>query len=256
MSELIGTDLSISYGDIPVVHQADIRIEAGEFVILVGPNGAGKTSLLKALAGLLPYDGSVELDQIDLRTIKDRERAKQIAWAPQSAPVHWPLTVKHIVALGRIPHLGPFDRLSSADEAAIKRAMDLADCSQFKDRLADEVSGGERARIMLARALAVEAPIVMADEPTASLDPAHAIRTMDILKAQALAGAGVLAVLHDLALAARYADRVILMDQGKIIDDGPAESVLSADNLASVYGVKALSGIEAGEPWILPWQIL
>jgi len=256
MSKLIASSLDIHYGDIRVVHQADIQLEAGELVILVGPNGAGKTSLLRALAGLLPYEGTIELNHIDLHKISDKERAKQIAWAPQLAPVHWPLTVKHIVALGRLPHMGPFDRLSSIDKAAITRALELADCSQFKNRLADEVSGGERARIMLARALAVEAPIMMADEPTASLDPAHAIRTMDILKAQAAAGAGVLVVLHDLALAARYADRVVLMDKGKIVSDGPAASVLSADNLARVYGIKALSGSKDGESWILPWQVL
>ena len=169
------------------------------------------------------------------------------AYVPQGQTLHWPLSVERLVGLGRLPHLAPMSRISAADTAAIERAMARADVLDLRDRIATELSGGERARALFARALAVEAPALIVDEPLASLDPGHQIDVMDLLRAEAAAGGTVIVVLHDLTFAARYCDRLLLIDKGRVMADGAPAAVLTADRLQAVYGIDAR--VEIGGAW-------
>ena len=164
----------------------------------------------------------MRVDGVDAAAMPRADLARRIAYVPQGQMLHWPLTVERLVGLGRLPHLAPMSRIGDADTAAIERAMARADVLDLRDRIATELSGGERARVLFARALAVEAPALIADEPLASLDPGHQIDVMDMLRAEAAGGALVIAVLHDLTLAARYCDRLLLIDAGRIVADGSA----------------------------------
>jgi iron complex transport system ATP-binding protein len=216
----------------------DVTLEmTGGLVGVLGPNGAGKSTLVRALLGLVPATGRVAIDGDAGRS--RAEIARRIAYLPQGQQLHWPVSVERLVALGRLPHLAPFSRLADADRHAIERAMAAADVAELAQRPATELSGGERARALLARALAVEAPALIADEPLASLDPAHQLAGMALLRAQADAGVLVVAVLHDLALAARHCDRVIVLDGGAIVADGAPYEALGPELLAATFGIRA-----------------
>jgi iron complex transport system ATP-binding protein len=225
---------------------------AGGVIGLIGPNGAGKSTLVRAIAGLVPAEGKILIDGGPVASMPLKERARRIAYLPQGQAVHWPLTVERLVALGRLPHLAPFARAGAADAEAIERALQRTELRGLRDRPVDQLSGGERARVLLARALAIEAPLLLADEPLAALDPAHQIEVMALLRAEAARGATMVAVLHDLTLAARWCDRLLLIDQGRLIADGKPAEVLTADRIGSVYGVSAFIGEAAGEPLIVP----
>jgi iron complex transport system ATP-binding protein len=217
-----------------------VALEPGALVGVIGPNGAGKSSLIRALLGLVrPAAGRVTIDGRDVSTLDRRGIARAVAYLPQGQTLHWPLSVERLVALGRLPHLGPLSRLTSRDESAVERAMVRADVLHLRDRIATELSGGERARVLLARALAVEARALIADEPLAALDPGHQIDVMTLLQAEARDGALVVTVLHDLSMAARWCDRLLLMDGGRLLADGAPMAVLTADTLARVYGITA-----------------
>jgi iron complex transport system ATP-binding protein len=199
-----------------VVRDVSVELPRRCLVALVGPNGAGKTTLLRAVAGLLPSRGVIRLGRHDVAALSAHERALTFAYLPQGHLVHWPLPARDIVALGRFPHgaVDP-DRLRPADAAAVERAMQATDTLAFADRPATALSGGERARVALARVLAVEAPIILADEPTAALDPHYQLAIMNMLRRVADDGALAIAVTHDLGLAARYADRVLVVAEGR-----------------------------------------
>jgi iron complex transport system ATP-binding protein len=231
-------NISVSLGDHAAVRDVSVSINAGEMVGFVGPNGAGKTSLLRALLRLVPVDsGKIYLDGTDITSDAPHKRARDIAYLPQGQSVAWPLTARRLVALGRVPHRSTWENLAPADKAAIDHALKVTDAAQFADRPVTELSGGERSRVLLARALAVEAPVLLVDEPTASLDPYHQLTTMDALAGAAGAGAAVGVVLHDLNLAGRFCDRLCLMHEGQIVADGPPQEVLSDENLAKVYRI-------------------
>jgi iron complex transport system ATP-binding protein len=221
---------------------------------LVGPNGAGKTTLLKAISGLLPYEGSIAVGDCEVAGLALRVRAKQFAYLPQGHAVHWPLPVHDIVALGRYPH-GATDpsRLSEADERAVVDAMAAADVSALADRRITELSGGERSRAALARVLAVEAPVVLADEPVASLDPRHQLDVMKLLRKTADKGALIVVVTHDLGMAARFADQVLVISQGSLVAHGPPESTLTDALLSDVFRVSAFRAKAGDEVVIVPW---
>jgi iron complex transport system ATP-binding protein len=240
MRELLSArDVTVRLGGTVIVERASLALQGGEFVVLVGPNGAGKTTLMRALAGLVPAEGVIELGGRPHAALKARERARHIAYLPQGHVFHWPMAVAAIVALGRHPHADVFSGLSEADRTAVERALSATDTLAFAGRAVTTLSGGERARVALARALASEAPILIADEPTVSLDPRHQLVVMELLARVAHAGASVLAIVHDLTLAARFADHILVMERGRLNAQGAAREVLTPERIASVFGVEA-----------------
>lgn len=254
MSALLSAErLTVRIGSKAIVENVSLSFAPGRFVALIGPNGAGKTTLLKALAGLVDAEGSVRLEGRQMEAIDRRERARRIAYLPQGHQVHWPLVARDVVALGRYPHgLNDPSRLPADHARAIEAAMARTDTVHLADQPVQTLSGGERARVMLARVMAVEAQILLADEPTASLDPGHQISVMRDLKAESRRGALVIAVTHDLGLAARLADDIVLLDKGCLVAHGSAEHVLTDDNPHAVYQVSVLRQIIDGEMYLTP----
>ena len=233
-------DAEVRLGERAVVSGVSAQLAPGSLIGVIGPNGAGKSTLVRAAMGLVPLSGgTIRIDGAPVATIAREDLARRIAYLPQGQDLHWPLTVERLVALGRLPHLAPFSRMTEADSAAVESAMRRADVLHLRHRNARELSGGERARALLARALAVEAKGLVADEPLASLDPGHQIDVMELLAGEARGGALVVAVLHDLGMAARYCDRLLLIDEGRLIADGPPAEVLTPPRLADIYGIDA-----------------
>lgn len=239
-------DVTVRLGHAAVVENASLTLRAGELVALVGPNGAGKTTLMRALSGLLPAAGAIGLGGAALETLGRRRRARAVAYLPQGHVFHWPMQVETVVALGRYPHGDPFSTPSPQDRAAVSYALERTATTAFAGRSVITLSGGERARVALARALATEAPVLLADEPTASLDPRHQLIVMDLLRQAARDGGAVLAILHDLTLAARFADRVLVMEGGKIVADAAPAEALSPQRIAQVFGVDVIA-VDTGE---------
>jgi len=237
-----------------VLNDISLSLVSGHLVALVGPNGAGKTTLLRALAGLLPSDGAIHVGGAALASLSLRERARRFAYLPQGHIVHWPLPARDIVALGRYPH-GATDpaRLSAKDSDAVLRAMRATDVVEFSDRRVTELSGGERSRVALARVLAVEAPVILADEPTASLDPRYQLDVMKTLRAAADQGGLVIVVTHDLGLAARFADHLLVLSQGRLVAEGAPAAALSEQVMADVFRVSAYRAEFERAAVIVPW---
>jgi iron complex transport system ATP-binding protein len=252
MSLLALDRVTVRRGPCPVVDAVSLRLGPGELVGLLGPNGAGKTTLMRAVLGLVPAEGGIALGDAPLGSLGPRARALRAAYLPQEREIAWPLAVEALVGLGRHPHRSRGAALSPADRAAVETALARADAAHLRQRPATELSGGERARVLVARALAQDAPLLLADEPTAGLDPAHAIGLMETFASLARTGHGVLVSLHDLALAARHCHRIVLMEAGRIVADGPPEAVLTPGRLAATYGVTAHVARDAHGPIIVP----
>ena len=240
MVSVLLQSLSVRLGRRRVLTSVDAALRPGQLTGIIGPNGAGKSTLVRAMLGLAEIDGgSILIDGRDLTRIPPSVLARSIAYLPQGQTLHWPLSVERLVALGRLPHLGPLSRPGPEDREIVTQALARADVAHLAGRVATELSGGERARVLLARALAVGASGLVVDEPLASLDPGHQIDVMTLLRREADAGGMVAAVLHDLGMAARYCDRLLLIDGGRLVADGPPTDVLTAARLAAVYGVSA-----------------
>lgn len=237
--DLSFNDLSATLAGRRVLEDINVTLRPGRITAILGPNGAGKSTLVKAAAALVtPAAGSVRLDSQDVAALDPRERARSIGYLPQDAAVHWNVPVSDVVALGRSPHRAPFAGLSPQDQDAIGQAIAATEIAPLADRLVPELSGGERARVLLARVLAGQPRWLLADEPLASLDPAHQIDILDRLRALAAGGTGVVIVLHDLVQAARAADDVLLLKDGRVAAFGPAAEVLTADLLRAVFDVE------------------
>lgn len=247
-------NLNVALSGRTVLRDVSASLPPRHLVALVGPNGAGKTTLLRALAGLIPSQGAIMVGGAALSALSLRERAKRFGYLPQGHLVHWPLPAHDVVALGRFPH-GATDpaRLPPRDADAVTRAMTATDTAQFATRSVTELSGGERSRVALARVLAVEAPVVLADEPTASLDPRYQLDVMKTLRTAADGGALVIVVTHDLGLAARFADAVLVLSDGSLIAHGSPALALSDQIMADVFRVSAYRADYRGETVILPW---
>jgi iron complex transport system ATP-binding protein len=251
---LIAQEVGVALSGRSVLDGISLSLPPGRLVALVGPNGAGKTTLLRALAGLVSSTGSIEVGGERLSALALRERARRFGYLPQGHVVHWPLPARDVVALGRYPH-GATDpgRLSPEDERAVTRAMQATNVNAFAERPVTELSGGERSRVALARVLAVEAPVVLADEPTASLDPRYQIDVMLTLRNAADRGVLVLVVTHDLGLAARFADLVLVLSGGRLVAQGTPQEALSEQLMADVFRVSAYRADYRNEAVILPW---
>ena len=256
MSMLRATGLHVARGGRPVLNGVDFAVAGGECVGLIGPNGAGKSTLLSVLAALLPpAAGEVVLEGRALADWPRTERARRIGYLEQGAASHWPLRVDRVVTLGRLPHAGPWGGEGAGDRAAIARAMRQCEVEGLAERIVTTLSGGERARVMLARVLAGEPSILLADEPAAGLDPHHQLQVMELLAGLATGGMGVVVVLHDLSLAMRYCTRLCLLDEaGRVAADGLPESLLESGIIEQVYGIELLRGSRDGIPYVLPWK--
>jgi len=230
MSLLSLRELTVKRGGCPVVDRVSFTLEPHEITGLIGPNGSGKTTLMRGALGLLPARGDS-----DLARLSPADRARRAAWMPQSREIAWPVSVETLVTLGRIPHLPATPR----DREAVEKALSRLDLVPFRDRVATELSGGEQARVLLARVLAQETPLILADEPIAGLDPAHQIATMEVFRDLAAEGRAVLVSLHDLGLAARHCTRLLMMHQGRLVADGRPSEVLTEANLRTIFGVRA-----------------
>ncbi|SDD89538.1 ABC transporter ATP-binding protein [Kordiimonas lacus] len=246
-------NLAVTLGGNAILRDVSFTVEPGQVVGLIGANGAGKSTALKAVLGIVePEAGDIRIGDQDVAALAPRERAKKLSYVPQGAPVHWPLTVERLVGLGRTPHLTPWQEVREEDQAVIRSVMEETDCWHLRNRLATTLSGGERSRVLLARTMAVGAPFMLADEPTASLDPLHQLQVMDIMRGQAACGAGVLLVLHDLSFALRYCDRLVLLHEGGVLASGTPADVLTDAHLETAFKVKVARWSEGGEQFLAP----
>lgn len=233
-------DINLVYRALPALRAIDWTVLEGEQWACLGPNGAGKTSLVRAALGLArPASGTARLDGEDTARLSPGQRARQIAYLPQVRPLAWPSRIQDIVALGRFSHGAAAGRLSHADAEALDHALSACDLTHLSQRRADTLSGGELARVHCARAFAARAPLLVADEPTAALDPRHQFRILDLVRRFVSDGGGALVILHDVALAARYASRLIWMKDARILADGPPGETLTPERLEDIYGVRA-----------------
>ena len=243
--------LAVSLGGRAVLQDVSLTVDKGEVVGLIGPNGAGKTTLMRAILGILPHHGRSSLAQLP-----PRARGRAAAWMPQSREIAWPVSVETLVALGRTPHLSPGQRASAEDRAAVDRALARMGLTAFRQRIVTALSGGEQARVLMARALAQDAPLLMADEPIAGLDPAHQISTMRTFSALAAEGQAVIVSLHDLGLGVRHCTRLIVLDQGRIVADGAPASVLTPTLLRDTFGISAWFKVTPQGPVFQPLEVL
>ncbi|MEY8802043.1 ABC transporter ATP-binding protein [Leisingera sp. XS_AS12] len=251
MSALSIENLSVTLRGRPVLRDVSFQIQAGEFVGLLGPNGTGKTSLMRAALGLISCAGRSSLAELSAA-----DRAQVVAWMPQSREIAWPLPVERLVALGRLPHLPQGVRLPPADQALVDRAIARMGLDSFRARAASRLSGGEQARALIARALAQDTPLLMADEPAAGLDPAHQISTMEVFASLAAEGRSALVSLHDLGLAARHCTRLILLAECGILADGPPAEVLTPDLMARAFGISVWHETTAQGSVFQPLEVL
>ena len=245
-------DLGVRFDRTEAVRDLTLEVANDEWVMLIGPNGAGKTSVLRALCGLLPFAGEAAIDGRDVRSFSRRELARLIAFVPQNPATPSELTVAEYVLLGRTPHLGYLGVEGRRDRQAVAHALERLDLLPFAERGLGSLSGGELQRAVLARALAQQAPILLLDEPTTSLDLGRQQQVLDLVDALRADGLTVVSTMHDLTLAGQYADRLVLLDRGVLAVEGTPREVLSPENLAAYYGASVHVVHENGDTYVLP----
>lgn len=234
MTVLTVNNLSVTLRNREVLQRVSFEVGAGECIGLLGPNGVGKTTLMRAILGLIHHEGHSSIAEM-----APAARARTAAWMPQAREIAWPVTVETLVMLGRIPHMSSGQTPKEEDHIEVNMALAAMDLDSFRTRTATRLSGGEQARALIARALAQNTPLIVADEPVAGLDPAHQIATMETFGSLARTGRSVIVSLHDLGLAARHCTRLILLSDRKIAADGSPADVLTLDRMADVFGIRA-----------------
>jgi iron complex transport system ATP-binding protein len=243
---LQGNALSFAIDGVEILRDISVAVHEGELVGLIGPNGAGKSTLLRLLCGIEnATQGNVQWQETNLSALALENRAKMIGYLAQGARAHWPVSVERVVELGRLPYQGLWPRSAVSDKIAIENAMQMTETAAYKNRIATTLSGGEQTLVMLARIFATQPQLIFADEPVATLDPYHQLHVMELLRSHAQGGNAGVVVLHDLALAARFCDRLYLFQHGQIFASGTPLEVLTQENLRAVYGIE--SKIECSE---------
>jgi iron complex transport system ATP-binding protein len=251
---------AIRVKDLVVRFRARSALEAVTFdiatpglVAIIGPNGAGKSTLLKSIAGLVPaHSGTIQISETLLHAMTPAQRATIIGYLPQERTVHWPLSARAIVELGRLPHQRPGAGLSPADTTAINAAITAMDVEALAERSVQELSGGERARVLIARVLAQEPSVILADEPSAGLDPQHQWALFEKLEATAGQGIRIIVALHDLALTSRFAKHVLMVAGGRLVAHGTPDDVLTPERLRHVFGISCLRLPHDGHTLVVP----
>jgi iron complex transport system ATP-binding protein len=248
--------VTVELGGRAVVDGVDVSVADGEWLALIGPNGAGKTTLLRAIARLVPFSGEIVLDGRSVDDLSRAELARLLAIVPQEPSTPPWMTVAEYVLLGRTPHLGPLAKEGARDRDAAARALARLDLLPFGDRRLGTLSGGEKQRVVVARALAQEARVVLLDEPTAALDIGHQQQALELLDGlRAESGLTLVAAMHDLTLAAQYADRMLLLDAGRVVATGPPADVLTEALIATHYGASIQVVSIGGSVVVVPTRI-
>jgi iron complex transport system ATP-binding protein len=245
-------NVGVRFGTADALRDVSFAVEPREWVALIGPNGAGKTSALRSIVGLVEFDGEIEITGRSVRRLTRRELARLVAFVPQKPETPSELTVAEYTLLGRTPHISYLGSERREDRRAAERALERLDLRRFADRSLGSLSGGELQRAVLARALAQEAPILLLDEPTAALDlgrQQHVLELVDSLRSDGLT---VVSTMHDLTLAGQYADRLLLLDRGAVVAEGPAQDVLSTPNVSTYYGASVRVVRDEGAVFVLP----
>lgn len=257
ITRITAEGVTLGYGGTPVVPHLDLEVPPGSFTVIVGPNGCGKSTLLRAFARLLPPgSGRIVLDGRSIHDYRPREAARRIGLLPQDSTAPDGITVSELVTRGRYPYHGMFRRHSEADDAAVEQAMAATSVSELADRPVDELSGGQRQRVWVAMAIAQQTPALLLDEPTTFLDIAHQIELLDLFARLHREGRTLVAVLHDLNHAARYATHLVVMKDGALITQGPPAEVVTADIVNEVFGLRCIVIPDplTGTPLVVPYS--
>ncbi|MEM1044939.1 MAG: ABC transporter ATP-binding protein [Pseudomonadota bacterium] len=244
--------VSVVLGHKTVLDRITLRVDTPALIGIVGPNGAGKSTLMRAMAGLQSCSGSIAWDDVPLSRMPEVQRARAIAYMPQERIVHWAIPCLDVVLLGRLPHRSRFSGVSAADLRFARDAMERMDVLAFVRRPFDTLSGGEQARVLIARMLAQDPLVYIADEPVNGLDPAHQIGLMQTFRHLASEGRTVFLSLHDLTLAGRWCDRILLLEDGRLRSDGAPTDTLTEHEMADVYGIRTVSVEIDGTASIVP----
>ncbi len=248
--------INVCLGGRRVVHEVDLALRSGELFGIVGANGSGKSTLLRGVLGFVPCEsGEVRFRGEDFSSYSGRERAREIGYLPQDAECGWPIAAERVVMLGRLPFLAPWGGPAEEDVRSVASAMASVDVAGLARRPVTQLSGGERLRVLLARALAGNPALLFADEPSSGLDPYHQLQLMELFRGHVHAnGATVVVVLHNLALASRFCDRLLLLNEGRTVACGPPGEVLQPGHLQSAYGIEAKILESGGQRAVIPWR--
>ena len=242
-------ELSVKLGSSTILNAITLELQQGQVIGLMGANGSGKSTLLRAIAGLVPHTGQISLRGQTIKKLSPRERAKTFGYLGQSQLPYWSLSVRDFVALGRLPFN---DRNKKSAKKILEKSILECDLADLSDRLVTQLSGGELARARIARVIAGEPTILLLDEPIAGLDPLHQLEIMHLLQNKVSEGLTVILVLHDLSLAARFTNRLVLLKEGQMLVAGPTDLVLNSKNLADAFKINSQYCVTDGIPYVLP----
>jgi iron complex transport system ATP-binding protein len=246
MAALLAEGVTVRRNGRVLLAEAGAEIPAAQLTAVVGPNGSGKSTLLRALAGLWPCsEGTVRLDGVEIARVPRRDLARRVSLLPQDTRCDFAFSVAEVVAMGRHPHRGRFDRATASDREAVEAALRRCDVAHLRDRTLDTLSGGERQRVAVARCLATRPEVLLLDEPTAHLDLAHALDLLELGRSLAAEGRSVAVATHDLGLALRYATRAVVLQGGRVARQGPLPEALDAPTCRAVFGVRAEEAVTA-----------